>query len=82
MVTYTLPEESGASLRGAGWELVVEETGHANWNREGRYRKASAHTGSKRRWQVTAGPAPMVKPDFVWAVPSPQLELPLAEHER
>ncbi|NBW20930.1 MAG: hypothetical protein EBR82_74510 [Caulobacteraceae bacterium] len=35
--TYTLPEEGGASLRGAGWRLIGERGG-GSWGREGRPR--------------------------------------------
>ena len=31
LITYTLPQEGGASLRGAGWTLVGESRG-GNWN--------------------------------------------------
>lgn len=31
LITYTLPEEGGASLRGAGWTLIGKRGG-GNWN--------------------------------------------------
>lgn len=31
LITYTLPHEGGASLRGAGWRLIGERGG-GNWN--------------------------------------------------
>lgn len=34
LVTYTLPEEGGASLRAAGWRLVGQRGG-GTWNRPG-----------------------------------------------
>lgn len=37
LITYTLPTESGASLRGAGWRLIGERGG-GNWNVPGRPR--------------------------------------------
>jgi hypothetical protein len=37
LVTYTLPEEGGASLRAAGWRCIGE-AGGGSWNRRGRPR--------------------------------------------
>jgi len=47
MITYTLQDESGASLRGAGWKIVGEVKPHNNWNRK--------KDKSKRRWQPIYG---------------------------
>lgn len=39
LVTYTLPEESGASLRGAGWRVIGQTEDHGRgWSRPGRPR--------------------------------------------
>lgn len=46
--THTLPEESGASLRGAGW-VELEPTKGGEWSRDGRER-AEHLPGVKRRW--------------------------------
>lgn len=49
IITYTLPAESGASLRGVGWEC--DGAGHASesgWKSRGASR--SAHQGGKVRW--------------------------------
>jgi hypothetical protein len=55
MVTYTLPEEGGASLRGAGWECVTETAGGGEWSRPSRARGAMrSPVGRKVRWQVSA----------------------------
>ena len=52
--TYTLPEEGGASLRGAGWQLVSQSAGGGNWSRLSRPRQLDAFpTSHKARWQVT-----------------------------
>lgn len=51
MVTYTLPEEGGASLRGAGWKLVGE-AGGGSWNRESRPRVDMHPTQTKLRWEA------------------------------
>src|SRR3990172_2012164 len=37
LITYTLPEEGGASLRGSGW-MVVGQTQGGSWSRTGRPR--------------------------------------------
>ena len=47
--THTLPEESGASLRGAGWTEIGETAG-GDWSRDGRERDVSEIAGPKRRW--------------------------------
>ncbi|MBM63256.1 MAG: hypothetical protein CL484_09945 [Acidobacteria bacterium] len=49
-ITYTLPEESGASLRGAGWRLVGE-VGGGNWNKPSRPRVDTVLTQGKLRWE-------------------------------
>ena len=51
MITYTLPEESGASLRGAGW---VDDgvAGGGQWSRKGRQRGNAARPERKRRWRA------------------------------
>ena len=50
LITYTLPVESGASLRGAGWRLVGERGG-GTWNRKDRPRVDRAPTGQKLLWE-------------------------------
>ena len=49
LVTYTLPEESGASLRGAGWREDGKTTG-GEWTRRSRPRAAAHDARSKTRW--------------------------------
>lgn len=49
LVTYTLPAESGASLRGAGWKIVGETPGRS-WSCPSRPR-ASRNLGLKLRWE-------------------------------
>lgn len=41
LITYTLPEEGGASLRSAGWKLLGE-AGGGSWNRASRPRVDTA----------------------------------------
>lgn len=50
VVTYTLAEEDGASLRGAGWTERTERRARGgSWSRAGRSRN-STNTGRKRVW--------------------------------
>lgn len=49
--TYTLPEEGGASLRGAGWKLIGERGG-GSWSRDERPRVDKHPTQGKLLWEV------------------------------
>ena len=53
LITYTLPEEGGASLRGAGW-ILVGERGGGNWNVKSRPRIDTAEhlSGQKHLWEA------------------------------
>lgn len=53
LITYTLPAEGGASLRGAGWRLVGARGG-GNWNTPARPRiDTAAHLrGQKLLWEA------------------------------
>jgi hypothetical protein len=55
LITYTLPSEGGASLRGAGWRLVGA-AGGGNWNVPSRKRidTCSDLTIKKHLWEVAA----------------------------
>lgn len=48
-VTYTLPEEGGASLRAAGWRLDTKTSG-GEWSRHGRQRALALRPDPKLRW--------------------------------
>lgn len=54
LITYTLPAEGGASLRGAGWHLVGARGG-GNWNTPARPRvDTAAHLrGQKLLWEAS-----------------------------
>lgn len=52
LVTYTLPTESGASLRAAGW-TCIGEAGGGNWNTKARPRVDSEHQQLKLRWEAS-----------------------------
>lgn len=49
LITYTLPSESGASLRAAGWQVVAETKG-GTWDRASRPRVDEHPTQGKLRW--------------------------------
>lgn len=51
LVTYTLPEEGGGSLRGAGWRCLGE-AGGGSWSRVGRPRVDTHPTQGKLRWEA------------------------------
>jgi hypothetical protein len=51
LVTYTLPEESGASLRGAGWRCLGG-AGGGTWDCAERPRVDLHPTQAKLRWEV------------------------------
>ena len=55
LITYTLPEEGGASLRGAGFTLLGE-AGGGNWNKPSRPRIDTdvLLQGQKLLWEVSA----------------------------
>lgn len=51
LVTYTLPEEGGASLRAAGWHCIGE-AGGGSWSRRERPRIDTHPTQLKLRWEA------------------------------
>lgn len=52
LITYTLAEEDGASLKAAGFTAVAKtEARREGWNRSGRARTVKAPTGAKTRWE-------------------------------
>lgn len=55
ILTYTLTEESGASLRGAGWNMAATIKGHdtQTWGKQDhiRRREQAIFGKSKRRWE-------------------------------
>jgi hypothetical protein len=56
ILTYTLTEETGASLRGAGWTLPDTVKGHSTttWGKQDhlRRREQAILGQSKRRWEA------------------------------
>lgn len=51
LVTYTLPDEGGASLRAAGWKCIGE-AGGGSWSRKDRPRVDTHPTQEKLRWEA------------------------------
>lgn len=51
LLTYTLPDEGGASLRGAGWKCLGM-AGGGSWDRAERPRTDKHSTQKKLRWEV------------------------------
>lgn len=56
LITYTLAEEGGASLRAAGYTLVGE-AGGGSWSRTNRPRFDKHPMQTKIRWERSAAPA-------------------------
>lgn len=56
LVTYTLPEEGGASLRAVGWR-ATEGVGGQSWTNNVRSRSVNPHSEGKLkvRWEVSLG---------------------------
>jgi len=53
LITYTLPSESGASLRGAGFKLLGQRGG-GSWNCPSRPRTDKHPTEKKFAWEIAA----------------------------
>lgn len=51
LITYTLPQEGGASLRASGWKLLGE-AGGGNWNCKSRPRIDTDHQQAKFIWEA------------------------------
>lgn len=51
LITYTLPEEGGASIRGAGFRLVGA-AGGGSWSRKDRPRVDTHPLQEKLRWEI------------------------------
>ena len=51
LITYTLPSESGSSLKAAGWRCMGE-AGGGSWNRSSRPRVDTHPLQKKLKWEV------------------------------
>ena len=58
-ITYILEEETGVSLKAAGWRCTLAAAGGGSWSRISRPREDKAPLGLKARWEVgEVGPFP------------------------
>lgn len=54
LVTYTQADETGVSLRAAGWRVVAERKAHAGWDRPSRPRVDRGSAGIPRTlWEAS-----------------------------
>lgn len=60
LITYTLPEEGGASLRAAGWKCIGE-AGGGSWSRTSRPRVDEHPTQEKLKWERSHVPEQSLK---------------------
>lgn len=74
IVTYTLPDEGGASLRAAGW-TEDGKAGGGQWARAARNRDAAARADIKIRWSCINPGASAV--DTVWPSVGVSSQVPL-----
>lgn len=62
IITYTLPSEGGASLRGAGWDCLGERGG-GSWSRDSRKREDEGRAlGVKHAWFKGTWETPKSRP--------------------
>jgi hypothetical protein len=55
LITYTQEDESGSSLKGAGWSVVAERPAHEGWSRQSRPRDNDRTSGMRRTlWETVA----------------------------
>lgn len=55
LVTYTQADESGASLRGAGWRVIAERPSRNGWHTPSRPRDNGGYTSVQRTlWEAQA----------------------------
>lgn len=55
LITYTQANESGASLRAAGWRVVAERRAHPGWDRPSRPRHQTGTEGIPRTlWEAAS----------------------------
>lgn len=56
LITYTMADESGASLRAAGWRVIAERPGRS-WDMPSRPRNDRAYAGTPRMlWEAVSTP--------------------------
>lgn len=52
LITYTLAEEGGSSLRAAGWKVVNQRAGGGSWSTPSRLRIDKHPLQTKLRWEA------------------------------
>ena len=52
MITYTLNDESGSSLKGSGWVVTAETQGKRSWDTPARRRINAPTQQTKIRWEA------------------------------
>lgn len=75
-ITYTLPSEGGASLRGAGWEIDCDNAGGGSWVHSGKKRNNDWPLMAKWRWSKSLSKADRPS-KITWPEPkdAPQMTL-------
>jgi hypothetical protein len=53
LITYTQHDESGASLKAAGWKVVAERPARPSWNAPSRPRTSSYDSVQRTLWEAT-----------------------------
>lgn len=53
LITYTRQDETGASLRGAGWRIVGQREATPGWNRPSRPRQAGSERIARTLWEAS-----------------------------
>jgi hypothetical protein len=62
LITYTLPEEGGASLRAANWKLIGE-AGGGSWSLPSRPRVDTHPLQVKFKWEMSDASGPTGRPE-------------------
>jgi hypothetical protein len=76
LVTYTLMDESGASMRGAGWTRVAEVQASQGWHSRAGRKEQSVYLANKWRWET-------INPEYARNKARPtQIVLPEQMHEQ
>ena len=53
VITYTMPGESGASLRAAGWRVIAERPARPGWHAQSRPRDDARYLPAERTlWEA------------------------------
>jgi hypothetical protein len=53
LITYTQHDETGASLRAAGWRVIAERPVRCGWDTPSRRREADYESTARTLWEVT-----------------------------